>query len=285
MLGLLALRRGLIDEPRRHVRLIASWMAFGFASWALSWAVLFQLPEGQFAPIDWQVRYGFGIVTEQWLCFTFIGGMILLLAFRPQWRSRLEWVGTAGRMALTNYMLQAAALDFIVSGYGLSLRLRPAAGMVAAGAPVRRRGVVLPMVARTVPVRAVRMGLAQPDLRECSTNAPSRHRRTRWGVATRSASGCRQSASRASDEIHDRGDGGLSPDGRWPGPPVCHHRHKWHMLRSVPNSSVLTSTVTPTSARLCALGSTAFAVCLFDVSLAGGPAARAVSFHNVAGHR
>ncbi len=132
VLGLLALRSGLIDEPRRHVRAIASWMAFGFASWALYWAVLFQLPEGQFAPIDWQVRYGFGIVTEQWLCFTFIGGMILLLAFRPQWRSRLDWVGTAGRMALTNYMLQAAALDFIVSGYGLSLRLRPAAGMLAA---------------------------------------------------------------------------------------------------------------------------------------------------------
>ena len=118
VLGLLALRSGLIDEPRRHVRLIATWMAFGFASWALYWAVLFQLPEGQFAPIDWQVRYGFGIVTEQWLCFTFIGGMILLFAFRPQWRSRLDWVGTAGRMALTNYMLQAAALDFIVSGYG-----------------------------------------------------------------------------------------------------------------------------------------------------------------------
>ena len=97
-----------------------------------NWGEFFQLPEGQFAPIDWQVRYGFGIVTEQWLCFTFIGGMILLLAFRPQWRSRLDWVGTAGRMALTNYMLQAAALDFIVSGDGLSLRLRPAAGMLAA---------------------------------------------------------------------------------------------------------------------------------------------------------
>ena len=134
VLGLLAVRSGLIDEPRRHVRLIASWMAFGFASWALYWGVLFQIPAGRFAPIDWQVRYGFGVVTEQWLCFTFIGGMLLLLAFRPEWRSRLDWVGAAGRMALTNYMLQVAALDFIVSGYGLSLRLRPAAGVVAAAA-------------------------------------------------------------------------------------------------------------------------------------------------------
>lgn len=134
VLGLLALRSGLIDDPRRHVRLIASWMAFGFVSWALYWGVLFQLPDKRFAPIDWQVRFGFGIVTEQWLCFTFIGGMLLLLAFRPAWRSRLDWVGSAGRMALTNYMLQAAALDFIVSGYGLSLRLRPAVGVIAAAA-------------------------------------------------------------------------------------------------------------------------------------------------------
>ena len=134
VLGLLAVRSGVIDEPRRHVRLIASWMAFGFASWALYWAVLFQIPDKRFAPIDWQVRYGFGVVTEQWLCFTFIGGMLLLLAYRPGWRLRLNWVGTAGRMALTNYLLQAAALDFIVSGYGLSLRLRPAVGVIAAAA-------------------------------------------------------------------------------------------------------------------------------------------------------
>ena len=132
VLGLLAVRSGLIDDPRRHVRLIASWMAFGFASWALYWGVLFQIPDRRFAPIDWQVRYGFGVVTEQWLCFTFIGGILLLLAFRPMWRSRLAWVGAAGRMALTNYMLQAAALDYIVSKYGLSLRLRPAVGLIAA---------------------------------------------------------------------------------------------------------------------------------------------------------
>ena len=134
ILGLLAVRSGVIDDPRRHVRLIAAWMAFGFVAWALHWAVLFQLPAGRFAPIDWQVRSGFGLVNEQWFCLTFIGGVILLLAFRPVWRSRLDWVGTAGRMALTNYMLQAATLDFIVSGYGLSLRLRPAVGMLAAAA-------------------------------------------------------------------------------------------------------------------------------------------------------
>jgi uncharacterized protein len=37
----------------------------------------------------------------------------------------LSLFGEAGRMALTNYMLQAAVLDFLASGYGLALRLRP----------------------------------------------------------------------------------------------------------------------------------------------------------------
>jgi uncharacterized protein len=35
-------------------------------------------------------------------------------------------------MALTNYMLQVVVLDYLVSGYGLRLRLRPALGMVCA---------------------------------------------------------------------------------------------------------------------------------------------------------
>jgi len=134
ILGMLALRSGMIDAPRRHVRSIAAWMAFGFACWGLYWSVLFQIPDGRFAPIDWQVRYGFGILNEQWLCLTFVGAIVLLLAFRAEWRSRLAWFGSAGRMALTNYMLQIAALDFIVSGYGLSLRVRPAVGVLAAAA-------------------------------------------------------------------------------------------------------------------------------------------------------
>ena len=49
------------------------------------------------------------------------------------WQSRLAAVGLAGRMALTNYMLQVAVLDWIVSGYGLSLRVRPVFGMLGAG--------------------------------------------------------------------------------------------------------------------------------------------------------
>jgi uncharacterized protein len=111
IIGLLAVRAGAFEEPRRHVRLIAGWMAFGTISWALSWV----LP----------IQNGFGIVEDQWLCFTYVGGVVLLLAYRPWWTARLALAGFAGRMALTNYIVQAIVLDALSSGYGAHLKLRP----------------------------------------------------------------------------------------------------------------------------------------------------------------
>ena len=125
IIGLLALRHGVFDAPRRHVRLIVGWMSFGVVSWAVAWLLLRRVPELPVPGLQWPLSYGLGLVQDQWLCFTYIGAVVLLLAFRPAWRARLAPVGLAGRMALTNYMLQAAALDVLVSGYGLGLRVRP----------------------------------------------------------------------------------------------------------------------------------------------------------------
>jgi len=125
ILGLLAVRCGIVDQPARHVRLIAGWMSFGVVSWALSWLVLRQLPETGMPGLDRALSAGFGVVQDQWLCLAYIGAVLLLLAYRPGWTARLAPVGQAGRMALTNYMVQAALLDLLASGYGLGLRLRP----------------------------------------------------------------------------------------------------------------------------------------------------------------
>ena len=125
ILGLLAVRHGIFDAPKRHVRVIAGWMMFGAAAWACSWLVLPHLPAipipGAMSPIE----YGLGLVQDQWLCFTYIGAIVLLLAFRPAWTARLAIFGLAGRMALTNYLMQAAVLDALSSGYGANLKLRP----------------------------------------------------------------------------------------------------------------------------------------------------------------
>jgi uncharacterized membrane protein YeiB len=73
-----------------------------------------------------------GLEQDQWLCYTYIGAIVLVLAFRPTWTARLAVFGFAGRMALTNYLVQAAALDALSSGYGVDLKLRPYAYSVAA---------------------------------------------------------------------------------------------------------------------------------------------------------
>jgi uncharacterized protein len=132
VLGLLAVRHGVLDEPRRHVRLIAGWMTFGAASWAISWLGLRHLPPTHVPGADWPLEYGLGLVQDQWLCFTYIGAVVLLLAYRPVWTARLAVFGLSGRMALTNYMVQAAVLDALASGYGLGLKLRPRVYVVAA---------------------------------------------------------------------------------------------------------------------------------------------------------
>jgi uncharacterized protein len=132
ILGLLAVRHGVLEQPKRHVRLIVGWMTFGVLSWALSWTVLRALPDVPIAGADWPIRFGLGLLQDQWLCLGYVGGVVLLLAYRPEWTQRLRLVGAAGRMGLTNYLLQALVFDIMGSSYGFGLRLRPYAIVVAA---------------------------------------------------------------------------------------------------------------------------------------------------------
>jgi uncharacterized protein len=134
ILGLLAVRHGVLEAPRRHVRLIVGWMTFGALAWALSWTVLRALPEVAVAGADWPIKFGLGVVQDQWLCLTYVGGVVLLLAYRPQWTARLRVFGEAGRMGLTNYLLQALVFDVLGAGYGFRVQIRPYAIVLAAPA-------------------------------------------------------------------------------------------------------------------------------------------------------
>jgi uncharacterized protein len=132
ILGLLAVRHGILDQPKPHARTIVRWMIFGALSWGTAWLVLRNIPTPAIPGADWPIAYGFGLVQDQWLCFTYIGAVVLLLAYRPVWTARLAAFGRSGRMALTNYMFQAAVLDVVSSGYGLDWKLRPYLYVVAA---------------------------------------------------------------------------------------------------------------------------------------------------------
>ena len=69
-----------------------------------------------------------GLIRDQWLTFAYIGGALLVAASRPN----LAWlapVARAGRMALTNYLLQIVTIDLLFSGYALGLPpVRPLVG-------------------------------------------------------------------------------------------------------------------------------------------------------------
>jgi len=132
ILGLLAVRHGVLDAPIAHSRRIVRWTVFGAVAWASSWLILSQLPAVGLDRAHWPVTFGFGLVEDQWLCLTYIGAVVLLLAYRPVWVTRLALFGYAGRMALTNYMVQSMVIDTLASRYGWGLTLRPIAYLPAA---------------------------------------------------------------------------------------------------------------------------------------------------------
>ena len=130
IIGLLAVRHGIFDDPREHVRLIGIFMAIGFVSWVVAWWTEWwgwPLLPLTFGPqmVARVARAYFGIISEQWLAFTYIGALVLLLAFRPQWTQRLALFGIAGRMALSNYVLQCVVISLLASPFAFGLHLRP----------------------------------------------------------------------------------------------------------------------------------------------------------------
>lgn len=132
LLGFVALRHGVFDDPRRHVGLIVGAMLAGLVSWAAYWLLLPMVPtDYAVRQIATQIRYGLGIVSDPWLTFTYMGAIVLLLAYRPAWERKLAPAAWAGRMALTNYLLQIALLDVLFSRHGLELPFREALVPVA----------------------------------------------------------------------------------------------------------------------------------------------------------
>lgn len=126
ILGLLAIRHRIFDHPEKHLRTIGIFMVAGAACWIVGWTILAAVPHDLFSPrLALQLRKGFGVVDEQQLAFTFMGAVTLLLARWSRWKSYLSAFAWVGRMALTNYLMQAALIDFASEPYGLGWHLTP----------------------------------------------------------------------------------------------------------------------------------------------------------------
>lgn len=120
IIGLLYVRHQVFEQVEKHRRLLVGMAAFGLVSWlAADWLLPWAGIEGSF-----------GVFRDQWLTFTYVGGALLLMNKWPALLPRLRPVADAGRLALTNYLVQIAALDLLFSGYAVGLgKVRPIAGV------------------------------------------------------------------------------------------------------------------------------------------------------------
>lgn len=123
IVGLLLVRHRVFEDAPAHPRVLAVMAVFGLLSWlAANWWL-----------DRWNLQPLAVIVRDQWLTFTFVAAGIAVLARWPVVMDHLRGVANAGRMALTNYLLQIAALDLLFSGYAAGLgTIRPVAGLAAA---------------------------------------------------------------------------------------------------------------------------------------------------------
>jgi uncharacterized protein len=125
IVGLLLVRHGVFENPLGHRRILGFMAVFGMVSWLAA---------------DWLLeRWNLGplilFLHDQWLTFTYVSTSLLILARWPGLTGRLRIVASAGRMALTNYLLQIAVLDLLFSGYAIGLgQVRPVTGFMLASA-------------------------------------------------------------------------------------------------------------------------------------------------------
>lgn len=118
LVGLLLVRHGVFEQPLAHRGVLAGLATFGLVSWLVS---------------NWLIPRLALLLRDQWFTFTYVAAGLVVLALWPGLGVQLRGLGIAGRMALTNYLLQIAALDVIFSGYGLGLvQIRPLLGLAAA---------------------------------------------------------------------------------------------------------------------------------------------------------
>ncbi len=73
---------------------------------------------------DWKVHAAAWLVHAPAGSLFYVSAIATLLALRPKWISRLAPLGSLGRMALTNYLLQSVVGTFLYYGYGLGLHTR-----------------------------------------------------------------------------------------------------------------------------------------------------------------
>ena len=119
VLGALAGRLGWLAHPERHPRVWRRARAIGWAALPVAAAGAWLSLQSQIDTPGLPSAVGFTLTA---LSFPLLG---LYLAWIVRWRdaramhAAITWLAPAGRMPLTNYLLQSVAMGVLLSGWGL----------------------------------------------------------------------------------------------------------------------------------------------------------------------
>jgi uncharacterized protein len=121
LLGAWLMRKGALMRPEEHLPVFRWLRLWGFAvGLPLALFSFWLLPSPDFSRIDLAATIAMSSmsIANVLLCMAYLSTVALLLRV-PRWTARLRVLAPAGRMALTNYLLQSMVCVTIFYGYGL----------------------------------------------------------------------------------------------------------------------------------------------------------------------
>lgn len=121
LFGAWFVRSGTIRDPAAHLPLFRRLLTWGLVLGLplMLWST-WTHPTSSFSEMNLgsAAAQTAGQIANILMCFAYFSAIVLLMQ-RPAWRARLNWFAPAGRMALTNYLMQSVICTAIFYGYGL----------------------------------------------------------------------------------------------------------------------------------------------------------------------
>lgn len=119
VLGALAGRLGWLTHPERHPRVWAHARQIGWAALPLAAIGAWLGLRAQIETPGWMSVVGYTLTSFSFPLAALYLAWIVAQRDAPPVRAAIRWLAPAGRMPLTNYLLQSVAMGALLSGWGL----------------------------------------------------------------------------------------------------------------------------------------------------------------------